>query len=755
MSRFMRFNFRVSSLVLLTWLSATPLVEGQSVGLPAPRLLTTTPLGGQVGEEFDVVIGGDFLEDVESLHFSDPGITATPKVDDNGQPVPLEFIVRIDPATPLGLHEARVMTRLGISTSRIFSVGDLPEVTCRQGNTSVESALELTVNSVCNSHVSERAVDHYAFQARKGQRIVIDCAAPRIDSKLTPVLIVANSQGRDLAVERRGGALDFSVPEDGTYFVKVHDLTFKGGPPFFYRLVLRELAPDSPLVRHPSTRAVNAFSWPPTDLPEEAELTEVEPNDRPSEAQRITLPCDIAGSFYPAADVDTFEFMAEKGEVWWVEVGSERLGLSTAPAILVQHVRRDGSEEKLTDVAEFRDIPSPVKPSSNAYAYDGPPYNGGSTDILAKLEIQEDGLHRLQIRDLFGGTRNDPQNVYRLVIRRPTPDFTLVAWAMHMELRNGDRNALSKPLALRGGTTMALEVVAIRRDGFDGSIELTMDSLPPGVTASGLTIPAGQSRGLMLVSASPDAPRGMSSATFEGRAEIEGEIVTRPCRLTSMAWPVPDHWQEIPRPRLLSDVPVSVSGSALAPLTITPTEDRVWEVTEGEKLTIPLDLTRRSEFLGATMGLKTFGPGFEGMAKFDIPLTEDRTEAILDLAALKTPPGEYLIAFYGSAVAQYRHFPEAVPLAEKELADAEREVTELAEEADRLAEVAKTVSEEARAEAQQAAAEAQMRHQKAVAKAEAANQRLKVATEQAQPKDIVDIIVSEPISIRVHPAEEK
>ena len=230
---------------------------------------------------------------------------------------------------------------------------------------------------------------------------------------------------------------------------------------------------------------------------------------RPAQAQRITLPCDIAGSFFPAADVDTFEFNAKKGEVWWVEVASERLGLPTDPSIIVQHVAGTGGDEKLTDVAELSDIPSPVKVSSNGYAYDGPPYNAGSTDILGKIEIKEDGLHRLKLSDLFGGTRNDPRNVYRLIIRQAAPDFALVAWALHMELRNGDRNALSKPISLRGGSTMALEVVAVRRDGFDGEIELTMENLPDGVTASGLKIPAGQSRGIMLVTAAEGAPQGV------------------------------------------------------------------------------------------------------------------------------------------------------------------------------------------------------------------------------------------------------
>src|SRR5262249_42865843 len=162
------------------------------------------------------------------------------------------------------------------------------------------------------------------------------------------------------------------------------------------------------------------------------------------------LPCDIAGNFFPAGDVDLFEFEAKKGDVWWVEVASERLGLATNPAVVVQYVDRAGGVERLIDVAEFNGIPSPVKVSSNGYSYDGPPYNAGSLDVLGKLEIKHDGLHRLQVLDLFGGTRSDPHNVYRLVVRKAAPDFALVGWGLHMELRNGDRNAVSKPLALRG-----------------------------------------------------------------------------------------------------------------------------------------------------------------------------------------------------------------------------------------------------------------------------------------------------------------
>jgi hypothetical protein len=142
---------------------------------------------------------------------------------------------------------------------------------------------------------------------------------------------------------------------------------------------------------------------------------------------------------------------------------------------------------------------------------------------------------------------------------------------------------------------------------------------------------------------------------------IDGKEVTRPCRLASMQWPVPDASQEIPSPRLLADVPVSVNGSELTPLTIKPADDKVWEVAAGEKLTIPLLQTRRCEFSGPTISLKTYGVGFEQAPAFDSPLDADSSSATLDLAALKTPPGEYVIAFYGSAVAKYQVNPQAKP----------------------------------------------------------------------------------------------
>ena len=48
--------------------------------------------------------------------------------------------------------------------------------------------------------------------------------------------------------------LDFAVPADGKYVIKAHDLTFQGGPAYFYRLGVWQLPASEPIARLPSTR---------------------------------------------------------------------------------------------------------------------------------------------------------------------------------------------------------------------------------------------------------------------------------------------------------------------------------------------------------------------------------------------------------------------------------------------------------------------------------------------------------------------
>jgi len=694
----------------------------QQVTLPLPRLLTTMPMGGQAGQSVEVAITGENIEDVTELTFSSPKITAKPVAGATNK-----FTVSIAADAAVGVYDARVMSRLGMSSVRAFSVNKLPEVVRTKANNTLETALPLAVGSICNATMTKRAVDFYSFQGVKDQAVAIDCAAVGIDSRLTPVLILADGKGADLKVNRTGGMIDFTPPADGTYIIKVSDLTYQGGERHFYRLALQK----GPAEPQPQTQTVSAMSWPPEGLAAVAPAKESEPQNK------ITLPCDIAGAFFPAADVDTYEFTAKKGETWWVEVASERLGLNTDPFVLVQQVK-DG---KFSDVAELYDIAPPMKVTSNGYSYDGPPYDAGSPDVLGKFEVKEDGTYRLQVRDLFGGTRSDPHNLYRLLVRQAAPDFALAAWAVHMTLRNGDRASLSKPMALRQGDSRAFEVVVQRRDGFDGQIEIAMEGLPQGVSAAGLKIGKGKTYGHLILTADEKAPRGFSLAKITGKAVIGGKEVVRPVRLASMEWPVKDAKGEIPAPRLMADIPVSVTDSEQAPLSITLAENKIFEAKAGETLKIPLKLAWRNEFNGTSIKVKAYGEGFSAIKEFDIPLKAATHELVLNLAELKIAPGDYTFALQSLGICKYRYNPAAVPLAEAEQKKAEAALAAAAAEAKKIAatdaEAAKKAAEK------QKAAEAAMT---------AASSRMKSVTTAANPTDTVEILISQPIRVSVKAA---
>ena len=646
-------------------------VAAQSVALPLPRLLTLTPAGFQrsvAGSEpttIEVKVSGENLDGWEEggqyvppqLLFSHPGITATALLSAEGKPEKDRYLVRVASEVPSGLHDARMMTALGISSGRVCTASDHPETLRTDPAADVSQAFPLAPGIVCNAKATAQVADHYRLELQTGQRVVIDCAARGIESKLRPVLILADATGADLVAERRGGLLDFTAPAPSTYFVKIHDLSFQGGPEFFYRLLVHDLPVGAPLpARQAAVEPVLSFSWPPVGFPATAPAQESEDPD-PAAVQQVTLAADaavaldVAGRFFPAADVDTYQFTAEAGQIWWIEVASERLGAPTNPAVVVQR-SLPGAGLVWEDTAEFSDIAAPIKPSTNHYAYDGPPYESGSADCLGKLEIKETGSYRLQIRDLFGGTRDDPQAIYRLVIRKAAPDFALVCWPLHMELRNGDRAALSKPLALRGGGTVSLEVAAIRRDGFDGPIELAVSGLPEGVTATGLRIPAGATRGQILLTAAESPPRAFAGVAISGKGLINGQSIERPCRLAGHCWPVRDGWSEIPFPRLIPETLVSAGGLEKAPLTLRSTAPEPIEVAEGGSFTVPLELLKRGEVSGAQFQMRVIGAGFEQQPGFELNVAAP-TPVTFDLAKLKIPPGDHVLAFITSAVTKY------------------------------------------------------------------------------------------------------
>ena len=128
-----------------------------------------------------------------------------------------------------------------MSSPRAFFVGNRAELLEAEPNDTVRHRPAGSLDVVVNGRIEKPGdVDCYKFQAKAGQRVVLECWAERIDSRLRAVLEVHDADGKRLAVNRGYAGIDplvdFLVPADGTYFVKVFDLSYLGGTAHFYRL---------------------------------------------------------------------------------------------------------------------------------------------------------------------------------------------------------------------------------------------------------------------------------------------------------------------------------------------------------------------------------------------------------------------------------------------------------------------------------------------------------------------------------------
>jgi hypothetical protein len=135
----------------------------------------------------------------------------------------------------------------------------------------------------------------------------------------------------------------------------------------------------------------------------------------------------------------------------------------------------------------------------------------------------------------------------------------------------------------------------------------------------------------------------------------------------------------------------------------------------------------------------------------DLPVKATTTEVVLDLAALKTPPGDYLLAFNGISVVKHRSNAAIVTVAEEQRKRASEAVAADTAAAKELAQKAKEAPEPQRAEATKAASDALGRQKAAESALAEADRHLKAMTAAIAPQDILDFLVSEPIQISVKP----
>jgi hypothetical protein len=518
---------------------------------PNPVLKNIFPAGGQAGTSVEVTVTGSALTKITELRCSHSAISCSTE---NGK----QFRLAIPESVPNGHYDICALTASGLSSVRSFMIGRLPEQSEAASNESLDVAESVLVDSVTNGRIEKKGdVDHFAFEAKGGQRIIVECLAERIDSQLRAVLEVFDGAGRRQAVNRGFFGIDplivFDVPADGIYKVRVFDLVYSGSADHVYRLSIStrprvvfavpsfveagsdskvELfgwnlgqastaSPDSQyetvtvdvaapsladapfsLRRRPAQIGTTGFAchYPGSEVPIRIGISDVPvtleaaDNRSSSAAQPVLVPAEISGQLIGSGELDWFQIDARRGEVFWLEAFGERIGSPVDLDISILDATAN------TELARFSDQIQNVG---------GPRFPSAHSDPAGRWVAPGDGRYLVLVRSVIGEERDDPRRVYRLSIRREEPEFDLVVVP-----RRDDPSALNVP---RGGRAIA-DVVAFRRRGLTGAIRVSALNLPPGFECPDVWLGPGMNRAPLIVTANENA-----EASVVGRLQLVGQ----------------------------------------------------------------------------------------------------------------------------------------------------------------------------------------------------------------------------------------
>jgi hypothetical protein len=302
---------------------------------------------------------------------------------------------------------------------------------------------------------AEKDVDWFRVSAPKGSKWHVRGWGRRIGS---PIDLVLNAHRDDDKRERITGnddaegpdsVLQLTVPEEGSFLIRVGDYLKRGGPEFVYWLEVEEAVPE-----------VNV-SVPVARSNTQERLVAVVPRGNRSATLFNTARADFGGPV--------------------------RVALDGLPA---------GVAATLPDAAGN----APATLAVLEAAAEAEP-----TTVLAGVRVAaaEDGrsLGGLQQKtDLVFGQPNNA--VYRVARTDRLPVAVVEEAPIRIEVEEP-----AVPIVRRG--SLELKVTVERLGGFEGKVRLLVPFRPPGIgAAASVEIPADKSEGVYLLNANPDAPLG-------------------------------------------------------------------------------------------------------------------------------------------------------------------------------------------------------------------------------------------------------
>lgn len=715
--------------------------------LPITQLTTIYPAGGQQGTEVEVQVAGGDQDALEKMVFSHPGITAQQKMTPadelhpKAQPVNGTFQVKIAKEVPAGVYEVRVSGQFGVSNPRCFVVGTSTEATDNGGNHELAKAQPVTLGTIINGRTDASKTDQYQVELAAGQRLLVDCQAQRIDSRLDGTLIVFDPTGQELLRSRghhQGDALlDFKAPAAGKYVVGIADFVYRGGAEYMYRLDFRtgpyidfiipsvgtpgtkgnftiygrNLPGGKPAPNMRSGAVVLEQATVSITVPGQAELDakpssyqplraamlnavpfqlpgsntinlglavapvviEKEPNAAADQAQQLTVPAQVSGQFYPARDADWYQFSAKKGEIYWIEVTSQRRGLDTDAVMLVQRVtKNDKGEETVSDLS-FVDDPG------DRNGRIGGDYDDTTDDPSYRFTADQDAVYRVMVRDQFGDSHSTPHATYELAIRKEQPDYRLLALPKQIKTANANEVKMFSPV-LRRSDTMLMEVRVLRRDGFGGEVEISVAGLPAEVTCPNVTVAAGQNSANLVFSATENAKAWSGPIQIKGASQVDGGQLNRVARVGTVVWNTANRTQTAAGFRNSRDLWLSVVDVEKGPALVQVGEDEVLETSLGGKLEVPVKIARGEGLAGDLKFVATAVPGEIKPGDLTIKAAEKESKLVMAITNAKAKPGLYHFYLRADSKVKRPRNPAAITAAEEHQKFLDGLVKSLAEE---------------------------------------------------------------------------
>jgi hypothetical protein len=456
-----------------------------------------------------------------------------------------------------GVREFRLATPNGASTIGQLVVVRDPVIAEVADNNSSDKAQAVTLPAtLCGAIEKVEDKDYFKFTVAAGQSIAFHVRCQRLQDKIhdlqahaDPMLTLMDTRGGVLAMSDNtffaDPFLSHTFEQAGDYLLEIRDVRYHGNVYWEYcieansRPYVTGAFPKAIRIGEQVAVQLSGFQLPNgamasvnipagtpfgsqylplalgdqttnpvpfyvTDLPTFNEAAE--DNNSVMTAPTVSIPQVISGRIETDADLDCYSFVAKKGEKFTFEVMARR---------------------QLSNLDSFIRI---LNDKGQALREDDDGRFGRLTFADTNLEGWEapaDGTYTVEIRDQH--LRGGPGFEYVLKITPTVPSF---------ELQLDTDKTLLTP-----GMSGAIFARVVRKHGFTGEVQLSVDGLPPGVVATCGRILSGKGQdGCIVLTAAGDAGMLASDIRIQGTAEHPQGEGQPPLKLTAVATPYQEYY---------------------------------------------------------------------------------------------------------------------------------------------------------------------------------------------------------------------